>query len=257
MIWQTNTLLHLHPTDDNYYWFGFFSTICSYNFHWYLTPSDYSASERILWNARNRRLQAFLSIFGAIGAGFFFFRLQPVWLQLFGAAFLTFLYSAPKIPYPPFTWLRRIAIGKTIFLSAVWVYVTTVLPLLFAGQPFSMQVILFTVYRFFLVYALCILFDCRDLESDRKEGIRSLITWLSHPSLMWLYNISLIIAAICALFLYQPGQLRLTIFMLLPVLITALLTKYTLRTRSDYYYYFVLDGLVMLSALLHFIAVVA
>lgn len=254
LIWQTNTLLNLHPVNIDYYKFAFFSTICSYNFHWYLTPAEYSSSPRLQWGVRHKNLQLLFAIIGGIGAAIYFWDLKAYWLELSGAAFLTFLYSAPKIPIPPFTWLRKIAIGKTIFLTAVWVYVTNVLPIFLSGAHFTSQAILYIVHRFFMIYALCILFDYRDVESDKREGIRSLITWLSKPELMRLYFFSLLISA---LFAFLVCRDIITFYLLTPIVITALLTKYTLNTRSDYYYYFVLDGLVMLSAVLHYIAVVA
>lgn len=256
MIWQTNTLLHIRDVNETYYFFVFCSTICSYNFHWYLTPADYSTSERILWGGRHKTLQIALTILGGLGAAYGFWLLRAHWLPLSGAAVLTFLYSAPKLPQRAFVWLRKIAVGKTVFLTAVWIYVTTLLPVFIEKQPYSTTMLFLTLHRFFLVYAICILFDYRDLESDKKEGIRSLITILSAPNLRKLYITSLVLATLFALALYPADGLLLTIILLAPVLITALLTRYTLRNRSDHFYYFVLDGMVMLSSLLHFIIAV-
>ncbi|WP_343688199.1 UbiA family prenyltransferase [Chitinophaga sp.] len=251
LIWQTNTLLNIHPVNFDYYKFAFFSTICSYNFHWYLTPAAYAGSPRLQWGVRHKNLQLVFTIAGALGAMIYFLDLKAYWLELSGAAFLTFLYSAPKIPVAPFTWLRKIAIGKTIFLTAVWVYVTNVLPIFLSGTPFTSQAIFYILHRFFIIYALCILFDHRDLESDKKEGIRSLITWLSKPALMRLYFCSLILSTVFACLVSRD---LVTFYLIIPIAITGILTKYTLHTRSDYYYYFVLDGLVMLSAFLHYVA---
>ncbi|QHS63100.1 UbiA prenyltransferase family protein [Chitinophaga agri] len=253
MIWQTNALLHIEQINYTYYAFVFCATMCSYNFHWYLTPADYSTSERILWGARHKTLQLSLVAISGIGALYGFWLLREHWLPMGGAAVLTFLYSAPKLPQRIFVWLRKIAVGKTIFLTSVWIYVTTVLPLLIEQQPYSHNVLWFALHRFFLVYALCILFDYRDLESDKKEGIRSLITWLSTRNLKKLYIASLAFSAIFALALYPIDNWLLTGILLAPVVITALITRYALKDRSDHFYYFVVDGMVMLSSLLHFI----
>lgn len=251
MIWQTNTLLYVRDINEPYYFFVFCATICSYNFHWYLTPADYSTSERIQWGARHKTLQLVLCALGALGAVYGFWLLREHWLPLTGAAVLTFLYSAPKLPHKAFVWLRKVAIGKTLFLTAVWIYVTTLLPVFIEKQPYSTTMLFLTLHRFFLVYAICILFDYRDLESDKKEGIRSLITYLSGPGLKKLYITSLVLATAFALAISADDWL-LTVILLAPVVITALLTRYAIRNRSDHFYYFVLDGMVMLSALLHF-----
>jgi 1,4-dihydroxy-2-naphthoate octaprenyltransferase len=247
MVWQTNTLFHIRDVNNDFYIFVFFATICSYNFHWYLTPADYSASERILWGTRHKTLQLALVGIGAICAAFSFWQLRAYWLELGGAAILTFLYSAPKVPHPAFIWLRKVAIGKTLFLTGVWTYVTTLLPAFISGEAITASLIYFTLHRFFLVYAICILFDYRDLDADKKEGIRSLITYLSKTNLIRLYYFSLLVSAVFACTFHWPVML----FLLTPVLITTLITRYTLQTRSDMFYYFVLDGMVMLSALLH------
>lgn len=253
MIWQTVALLGLPAMPASFYWFVFFATICSYNFHWYLTPSVYSASERIMWGERHRQLMLWLCGIGAIGAAFLFWQLREHWLALAGAAVLTFLYSAPKVPHPTFIWLRRIAIGKTIFLTSVWTYVTTLLPVLISNTPVTLPVIFFTLHRFFLIYAICILFDYRDLESDKKEGIRTLITYLNARDLNRLYYFSLLIAAITAGLLGPYTHLPDIISLMIPVAATAAITRKAQQTASDYMFYFVLDGFMALSALLYLI----
>lgn len=250
MTWQTNEILHLAYDKTNFYSFVFFSTLCSYNFHWYLTPGTIHSSERIAWGLRRRKLQLIGCAAGAIGAAWFAIPLLEHWLPITGAALLTFLYSAPKIPHPAFRWLRKIAVGKTIFLAAVWMYVTTLMPVLVADEIHAPGVLYLVVYRFFLIYAICILFDYRDREDDRKDGIRSLITILPDPQLDKLYYGSVLIAAIFALVLDVPLYVLCTL--LIPVAITAVIKRYSETHTSDYVYYFYLDGLMMLSAVLHF-----
>ncbi|WP_143310133.1 UbiA family prenyltransferase [Chitinophaga vietnamensis] len=252
MIWQTDQVLHLYYYDrHDFYCFVFFSTICSYNFHWYLTPGSYSSSERLMWGERHRLLMLVLCGIGLLGALYFFWPLRGHWLALSGAAILTFLYSAPKVPHKTFMWLRRIAIGKTLFLTFVWTYVTTLLPALIADQRINAPVVLFTLHRFALIYAICILFDYRDLESDKKEGIRSLITYLNEKDLNRLYYLSLLTAALSAVFLYPYTSWPVIGTLLFASAATALITRKAQQTRSDYMFYFVLDGFMMLSALLH------
>ncbi|MGO4290951.1 UbiA family prenyltransferase [Chitinophaga sp. RAB17] len=256
MIWQTNQLLGLQYDQNTFYLFVFFSTICSYNFHWYLTPGSFSAtSERIHWNDRYRTGLLLLCGIGIIGSGWFFWQLREHWLVLCGSAILTFLYSAPKVPHPAFRWLSKIAIGKTLFLTFVWTYVTTLLPALVAGKYVATPLILLTLHRFFLIYAICILFDYRDLESDKKEGIRSLITMLDLKNLNRLYYFSLLIAAISAGLMGPFTTLTAVISLIIPVIITALLTRKAQHSHSDYLFYFVLDGCMALSAALYWLAV--
>jgi 4-hydroxybenzoate polyprenyltransferase len=250
MVYQTDDLFHLEYPKAAFYGFVFFSTICSYNFHWYLTPVTQTELVRTHWTQKHRRLHLLLYVAGLIGAGYFVLQLLTHWLWLSGAVLLTFLYSAPKIPYKPFTALRKVAVGKTIFLAFVWMYVTTFLPVMIAGVPFGWDHLLFCISRFFLIYSICIIFDYRDRENDRREGIKSMITFFNEKGIDRLFFISLSIFAGATVSLYFAGiSLLVVLLLLLPGVLLLALYRYAKKTFSDYLYYFVLDGLMMCSAL--------
>src|SRR5690606_20360776 len=140
-------------------------------------------------------LQLGLCAAGALGAMYYLWLLRAHWLPLSGAALLTFLYSAPKLPQRAFVWLRKIAVGKTLFLTFVWMYVTTLLPALISEVLVTWSTASLALHRFFLIYAICILFDFRDVEADKQQGIRSLITFLPEKQLFRVYYLSLALAA--------------------------------------------------------------
>jgi 4-hydroxybenzoate polyprenyltransferase len=252
MVYQTSELLLHSPPAIYFTFFVFFATICSYSFHWYLTPFETETpSPRVKWLERNRNVHTILFFTGLAGAGFCFLYLLPFWPWLLLSAFITFLYSAPKIPHRWFRLLRKVALGKTIFLALVWVHVTTILPLLISNQPWQPVFTLFVISRFFLVYAICILFDYRDRDYDRRVGIRSLITWLSERNITILFAASLVVFGVLTIWMVAFNQTGKTIFILLiPGAITAGLYNYARKNFSDRLYYFVLDGLMALSALL-------
>ena len=192
-----------------------------------------------------------LYLVGAIGAAIYFFSLWQHWLALCFGAFVTFLYSAPKLPQPIFRDLKRIAYGKTLFLAFVWMYVTTMLPVLIAGTPWTGPAVLFAISRFFLIYAICILFDYRDREDDKAEGIRSLITYLNEKGIDILFAVALVVYAGASISLLAYHYSLFTILLLLiPGIILAALYSRAKKTFSDYLYYFVLDGLMMFSGAL-------
>jgi len=251
MVWQTSQLLLGTPPSGRLIGFVFFSTICSYNFHWYLTPSSVNSSRRVLWTQKHKILHFILYLIGLVGSAVYFFYLLPHIVALCFGAFVTFLYTAPKLPWPVFRRLRDIAIGKTIFLALVWTYVTTILPMIVAGAAWTPGSVLFTISRFFLIYAICIPFDYRDREDDKKGGIRSLITLLNEKGIDRLFIASLCIFGLSTLalgFFHYPSFY---IFLLLiPGILIAILYNRTKKDFSDYLYYFVLDGLMMFSGLL-------
>ena len=251
MVYQTYQLLISGEPSKTLLLFIFSSTVCSYNFHWWLTPTSVHSSQRINWAQRHKGLHHFLYLTGLISCIIFFFLLREHWMAIAFGGILTFLYSAPKLPQTFFKALKKIAIGKTIFLSFVWMYVTTLLPVFVSGTAFNTQIFLFAVSRFFLIYSICILFDYRDRDDDKADGIRSMITYFNEKGINRLFSISLIIftATTIALYLFN-FTISDIIILLLPGVIVAILYRMAKASYSDYLFYFILDGLMMLSALL-------
>lgn len=251
MAHQTFQFLLNTRSDFNLLAFIFFATICSYSFHWFLTSHSVIPSPRINWTTNNKIIHVILFLTGLAGAGFFFFMLIEYWFWLIIASAITFLYSAPKIPHKYFRALRKVALGKTIFLSMVWMYVTTVLPIVVSNKEWNTSFILFIIGRFFLIYAICILFDLRDREDDKEAGIRSLITYLSKRNIFIVFIFSLCIYFIVTIWLLHYGyELKSIVVLLIPGIIVGLLYNYANKNFSDTLYYFVLDGLMALSAML-------
>lgn len=251
MVYQTYTLIIQQPVNIYFAAFVFFSTVCSYNFHWFLTPHSVSPSQRLRWEMNHKIYHLLLATVGAAGSLVFFFFLKQHWFYIGVGAVLTFLYTAPKISFPPFQWLKKIAVGKTIFLAMTWTYVTAVLPLLVEEHLFTQREFLFAAAQFFFIYSVCILFDFRDREDDKADGIRSMITYFNERGIDILFSISLTAFVVLCLLLQRQGLPWVTIlFLLIPAMLLAGIYKYAKRNFSDYLYYFVLDGLVMLSGLL-------
>jgi 4-hydroxybenzoate polyprenyltransferase len=251
MVYQVHLLFPQTEISRVLYIFIFFSTVCSYNFHWWLTRQSATGSERLQWAMRYKSLHLILYFIGLIGSATCFIVLRQHWFWIALGAFVTFLYSAPKIPQKIFIGLQRIAIGKTIFLSFVWMYVTTLLPLLISGKPWQASFTWLACSRFFLIYSICILFDYRDREDDKADGIRSMITWLNESGINILFTCSIVLFAFFTGALFTSGFTVPVIFLLLvPGGIVAALYNYAKTNFSDYLYYFVLDGLMMLSGLL-------
>jgi 4-hydroxybenzoate polyprenyltransferase len=213
----------------------------------------YGGSYRTQWSIRNKKLHLALYLVGLAGGGWFAVQLLEHWLWLLITAFITFLYSAPKIPYSPFNHLKKIAVGKTIFLALVWAHTTSLLPFLLQPTPLQPEHFVYFVNRFFIIYAICILFDYRDREADKQQGIRSMITHFDEKGINLLFYLSILIFLLTTLILYITGtSLINSICLLVPGVILTSLYTYSKKNRSDYYYYFFLDGLMVLSAVLIF-----
>lgn len=200
------------------------------------------------WNLSNKHLHLLLALAGLFSAAVAALLLIEYWLWLGFTAFLTFMYSAPLIRHPLFTRLRKIAVGKTVYLSFAWTHVTALLPLLIEFDQLQAEHIWYVINRFFFLYAICIVFDRRDRENDRRAGIKSLVTMLDEKGVDKIFLVSVAISFFTGLVLLEWLPFLSVISLLIPLLILSLLYEKSKQSRSDYLYYFLLDGLMALSA---------
>jgi 1,4-dihydroxy-2-naphthoate octaprenyltransferase len=133
----------------------------------------------------------------------------------------------------------------------VWMYVTTILPFAVSSNEWRADVWLFIFSRFFLIYAICILFDRRDREEDKAKGIRSLITYLDEKGIriLFLASIFVFFASTISLLFFDYGRV-IIFFLLIPGILTTAIYNYSIKKISDILYYFTLDGLMALSSAL-------
>jgi len=232
--------------------FVFFATLCSYSFHWYFTGHSGIHSPRLQWLHQYRWVHVLFFLTGLAGTLYYFQFFTSYWLWIAGSMIATFLYTAPKIPVRLLQELRKLALGKTIFLAAVWTYVTTVLPFVMEEAPWTKAMTFFTLSRYFAVYMICILFDYRDRADDKMAGIRSLITYMEPAGIRRLFLFSFLVFLLSTLLLYGQGHSPVFILcVLLPGFITVALYRRATQDFSDGLYYFILDGLMAFSALLN------
>jgi 4-hydroxybenzoate polyprenyltransferase len=251
MSWETQ---HLNSFNDpTYLWFIFFSTLLSYSFHSIVNTVYTDISPRHEWNIKNRNwLYLIMAVSGIVTVFIFLQNYLHNLLPFLAGGLLTFAYSAPNLPGKFFEILRRIAFGKTFFLAFMWAYATTILPIL-AYDPQANPISPFLGSRFYLVYAICILFDLKDREEDRAKGIRALPTMLGDNAVKAFYFTSLAIAIFFSLMETWPLFTATTIILLIPVIIALFIFRLTKYGDGEMMYYVYLDGLMMLSAILHVI----
>jgi 4-hydroxybenzoate polyprenyltransferase len=231
--------------------FLFFSTLCSYSFHYYFTESSGPQTIRTKWLKQHKKLLGILFLGGLTGLIISSFQLKEELIWIGPAAVATFLYSAPQLPHPQFRKLRKIAYGKTIFLALIWTYASTVLPVICSQHQWTPALSVFTAARYFFVYCICILFDLRDREQDRAIGVKSLVTYLSDRNTGRLFWFSWLLSMVFTGWLSQTEvSFQNILFQLTSLILLASLYRPARKQASDLLYYVVLDGLMALSAVL-------
>lgn len=235
--------------DKNLAVFVFFATMCSYSLHWFLTTSE-TKTPRIVWSDKNRIFLKFLFVISFFATFFSFFTVSHLWKIIFPLALLTFLYTAPKLPFRFFYFLKGVAIAKTLYLASVWLCVTVVLPFENANIIWTNEQYFFALNRFLLLVTVCMLFDFRDRNED--FGIKNFITYFDEKKL----TITFFIATLCFVFtcfLLKNNFSTLENFALsLPFLLLVITFFISKKTKNDYWFYIFLDGMTMLSGVILF-----
>jgi glucose-6-phosphate-specific signal transduction histidine kinase len=223
------------PGIDSFWLTGFIasSTLLSYSLHWYLLNGNISTTSRIKWTVNNKTTLILLAITGAIGAAFFFYYLHEYWFQLIIPAFITMIYTAPKISV--LNKLKSIAYGKTFLLAFTWAYVTVILPLWIYASEWEKGYTVFFISRFSLIYLICLLFDFRDRKEDMEQGLTTL------PSRITLRGLRIVFYSIMTFFListlmllnngFEVGDIMI---LLIPGIILALIFPICTRNFNDY-----------------------
>lgn len=253
LVSQTAQLLHL---SCNYYLaaFVFFSTLCSYNFHWLV--SSLGNQTRLSFSTFVPHTTKLFFLFtGFTGLCVVFPKSAVSYTDAAIAFLLTFIYSIPLLPVKQLAFTRKAGFLKTILLAFTWMFVTAYIPLHQAGNVTSAASIWWMIRRFLFMLMLCIMFDNRDITSDKIKGLHSLATDLKPLVMKWLiYVIFFLLFA--SNFMYTINGISITQSIALQIAATATLIVYiySKNKQSYFFYYFLVDGLMLLSALLTTVA---
>lgn len=251
---QTNILLHI-PNNTDIFCFVFFSTLCSYNFYWLL--SKFYFSERKFDTLFFKKNMNFFLLFFIATAGTLFFltNLKSVYIYVIGAVALTLLYSLPLWPFAFSKKLQQAGFLKTILLSFTWAYVTTLIPAAIVLPGYIIPVLILFIARFFFMLLLCTIFDMRDIALDKMHGLHSLATDVGKMKLKIIIVFVFLFYIFAGLLLrfYFKENAQMTAFIITGFIVWAVY-RLSLKPRGYIFYYFLVDGLMLISALATFVA---
>lgn len=248
LCYQTYLLLHI-PVDNKIFLFIFFATLSSYNFYWLVSKFSFNTYNG--WQHFILVNKSYLTIwlFAGIGLVIMALQLPYLWPYIAVAILLTLIYSMPLWPFKWVIVLRKAGFLKTTLLSFTWAYVTVIfpaLPLLFT-DVYAVSALF--VARFFFMLLLCTIFDKRDVEADKLHALHSLATDIK------LKTLHAIMAIVFIAYLFSGFWLRSHLkddAQLIAFFITGLLVGWaywaSLKKQGYVFYYFLIDGLMLVSA---------
>ncbi len=251
---QTAQLLHF-SNSVFVYGFIFSATLCSYNFYWLLSKFSFADNPSIAGLLKIEFIAVLLLVLSAAGLLFCLWHSAIPVNYVITAVLLTILYSIPLLPFKFLLFTGRRGVLKTILLAITWTYVTGFIPMQKSYMMLGNADLFIITRRFMFMLILCIIFDSRDIAVDKIRGLRSLATDLNPKALRYLiYTIfaclfaSNFFSGYYGITLYQSIALQTSTMAMLIVYL------YSTKKQGYYFYYFVVDGLMLFSALTTWIA---
>ncbi|MEI7735141.1 MAG: hypothetical protein WCI49_06720 [Ferruginibacter sp.] len=150
---------------------------------------------------------------------------------------------------------RKAGVFKTILLAFSWAFITVYLPYQTAPDSNWNIMLLLLFNRFLFMLMLCIIFDARDTRVDKIRGLQSLTTLLNSKT------VKQIMLVIFAAYLHNGIVLRIyyqeipqIAALLISGVCTGIVYLMSLKKQGYFFYYFIVDGLMLFSALAAYVA---
>ena len=254
LSYQTFLLLHI-PINHYISLLLFFSTLSSYNFYWLISKFYFSRNTAVKDFLARNFSNVLVFIIATTGALYCIIHLQNILPFIFIAVLLTLLYSVPLWPVKALKFTQKAGFLKTLLLAFTWTYVTIMIPahgsLFITTRP---ELLLFSA-RYLFMLMLCIIFDSRDIQVDKIHALRSLATDVSGRSLkiimVIVFSLYLLIGFCLRYYFDSSAQV---IAFLLTGMLTLYVYRMSLKPQGYTFYYFVVDGLMLFSAIATFVA---
>jgi len=235
--------------------FVFFATLLSYNFYWLLSKKIFGNVfyKPNFFKKEQYKIIALIIYLGAVVVCYLQSMLIP--LLVLPAIVLNMFYALPLLPLNYLNGLRKIGVLKTIILAFTWMYVTAYLPLLKPINELTNVEIYVLLNRFMFMFLLCIMFDSRDSQLDKIKGLHSIATDIKTSCLKILVAILFVVLA-CTISLLLSLDFDTKFIISLIITFFATLVLYFLAQKKQGYlfYYFFVDGLMLFSSILTYVA---
>lgn len=238
-------------------WFVFFSTVFAYSTLKLRRSKGAPASTpHHTWADNNNQLYKNVLLISLVGTASFFITLhREAQIMVALLAVFTGFYGFVDIPFTNGRKLRDFGLLKTLFVGMVWSVTTVMVPL--AGKHPDVEMLVFLlIRRFVFVAALTIAFEVKDYEGDRLSNLKTLpmVLGVSGTKLLaqgLLFSLIIInVIQYTAYYFPFEGMIAVNLSLLLSIVCIQPVKE----ELSDKYYYFVLDGMMLVQFLLVYIA---
>lgn len=259
------------------------ATVCFYGLVYYISGlsinpqlKSFDWQSRIQWYASHRRMIQFLLVVGIVVM--VVDALLYAWIYRINFKYLGFLhytaivffpllsvaYSFNVLPFSKFTVLRSAGVVKPFILGLAWAGFVTVFPLIglrFEGNISAHYQIaggwLF-VQNFIFISLLCILFDIKDVDDDKKRRLRTIPVRIGVQQTIAFVVVPLVFINMALKFIYfqhSPAFYVAVAIRLIPYAFLLFIAFQVRQPKSTLFYLAAVDGLMLLKALVGIISI--
>jgi 4-hydroxybenzoate polyprenyltransferase len=192
------------------------------------------------WKYKNKGLLIILMLFSIVGLYPLLETSYSNWMVYLLSFFLGIFY------FLPFSNLRALPVVKSFTVGLVWVLVCIVAPI--EEHKWDTSKLFFCVLQLLFISALCVLFNIRDVEEDRRTKTNSLpVLFGIRKTKIFNYGILLLYLSLCP---YVQLTTRFFVICLITFTISCLFTQRASTKNHPFYYTFGVDGLILVQSLL-------
>lgn len=260
----------LFQTPLNQYWFLLIiacGTLLVYNLHYLVKSNTSKTDNRLQWVRQNKFSVYLISSFTllvllwlvVIHYDVFFLsagKLSVYKLLLFtGMPLMAVWYSHKIVPGVQAS-TREWPWTKTIYLAFVWTAATSLLPLFFVNREAikneGLSVVAFLLFQFVFVLGLCVLFNVKDAEEDKAEGLKTFAAHYGAAAVLrrgkWVILTVNLIAAAFFLIVYPKSTPLMWLALLLSIFLLWLLFHLFSYKKDIAVFALQYDGLMIVKA---------
>lgn len=248
------------PPDKYVLAFLFFSTLLVYNFSMLLAkPKEPQKSpfKRVRWIFSHHRLIISITLIAAlciIPLGLLYLSFQAQ-LLMATIGLIAIAYSFPFLSIDQKKIGLRNLPGIKLFLIAfVWSVSCVILPIVEIENNYGImvslwEILLLVAKRFLFICAITIPFDIRDLFQDKLYELKTIPVMLGEKK-AWIFCQALLAAYLILLILFTKNINLDVIGLALTIFLTGWLIFKSNIKKNEYFYFFFLDGTMILQFLI-------
>lgn len=237
----------------------FCSTLALYNFSIILSKPkkpEESPFRRVRWVFSHYRLTITLTIISILSIiPLSFFLSSSSLILLFGLALISLGYSIPLFSFQDKRYsLRNIPGVKLFLIAAIWSLSCVLLPILEMESNNEIIItlndtIILIAKRFLFIAAITVPFDIRDLFQDKTNELKTIPVILGEKTALLICQ-SFLAAYLILLFLFNDKLDSNYFALTICTIITGWLIFKSKWEKNEYYYFFYLDGTMILQLIL-------